>query len=585
MKLSSVGFLFVLSQFLAYSAQSQDFAAKTECLPNDPACSVCVRGVLEQTRRPGLDLTTAFKHYGMRTGRSRSGGVFTRHIQGVARLSDVDRDGVRIGRFILTDNIDNPLSGGNFQTGLSYGEIRTGGELDSIFSHNELRRVATPSINAAYAHPGGAQAHGSTVAIAMEQGPSHSPAAVFFMVSDPNGTPEIVNVLELDGSNGEGHLAHTHALAAGFTTLSTGHYLAAVAGRAPSREFLGMWFYISNSPVLSSSTTWRYVGDWQPECLYSEDASRLDECLGGANNIALVNDCAGSMFLIALNGSAATPGGDEQWIQVYRLVINAGRVSLAFEQSQFDRLSNIPVTNPSYRWSGSVSVLDNGGLAVFNTERRTNERNNRFVDGNIYLSERAALATCEQFPVLYEHNSFRGERYAVTRTEDNLHRFDWGRKISSACVPANWAVTLYWDRNRQGEPLYLEGPTVIRNMNSDRPGGRDWDNETSSVELNRSPGVPIRCRVPTLYRHNNFNGRTAPVTTSIEDLHEAPHRLGDSSSVCVPSGWSITLFEHKRSGGRSLQIDGPKEYYDLNRERPNNGNWDNKASSVEIDRP
>ena len=54
------------------------------------------------------------------------------------------------------------------------------------------------------------------------------------------------------------------------------------------------------------------------------------------------------------------------------------------------------------------------------------------------------------------------------------------------------------------------------------------------------------------------------------------------SSVCVPAGVTLELFEHVDFGGEAIRIDGPFEINDLALTSPDRVHWGDKFSSARL---
>lgn len=190
---------------------------------------------------------------------------------------------------------------------------------------------------------------------------------------------------------------------------------------------------------------------------------------------------------------------------------------------------------------------------------------------------------CGDAPVLYSDDGFRGRSLTISQDVSDLHRLGMGDDASSVCVPFGWRVILYRDSDYRGSYLELRGPTEIADLKRDRPNGSDWGDEISSVRVyrpSRRGGRYTDCRVPTLFGDDDFDGRAVTVDRSIPDLH----RLGvgdQASSICVPSGWVIIVYEDTNYRGQSLEIRGPDSVADLKRDRPGGSDWGDRISSVE----
>ena len=193
---------------------------------------------------------------------------------------------------------------------------------------------------------------------------------------------------------------------------------------------------------------------------------------------------------------------------------------------------------------------------------------------------------CDRFPVLYADDTFRGRTFSLERSVRNLHDAGFGDTASSICVPINWMVTLYEDTDFRGLTLVLDGPYRIADLARDQPEGGNWGDRISSAEVFfRQPdsGEPRCDRTPALFADDSFRGKRVDVSQSISDLHS--RGLGDNvSSLCVPWGWEITVFEDKGFSGGSLEIPGPATIGDLKRDQPGGTSWGDRISSVRVDR-
>jgi hypothetical protein len=89
--------------------------------------------------------------------------------------------------------------------------------------------------------------------------------------------------------------------------------------------------------------------------------------------------------------------------------------------------------------------------------------------------------------------------------------------------------------------------------------------------------------MPALYVDHHYAGRrkSYPAGTVADNLHTDGN--GDTfSSVCVPAGFTLKVFEHINQGGRSLTLVGPVEILDLKRDRPSGEDWGDRISSLSV---
>ncbi|MCP3978724.1 MAG: beta/gamma crystallin family protein [bacterium] len=87
--------------------------------------------------------------------------------------------------------------------------------------------------------------------------------------------------------------------------------------------------------------------------------------------------------------------------------------------------------------------------------------------------------------------------------------------------------------------------------------------------------------VPILWVHDTFRGSCLQLWRSIPGFKSLDFN-DEASSVTVPRGWTVILYEHTGYEGRTLTLTGPGDISDLKRDRPNGQNWGDTISSVKV---
>lgn len=89
---------------------------------------------------------------------------------------------------------------------------------------------------------------------------------------------------------------------------------------------------------------------------------------------------------------------------------------------------------------------------------------------------------------------------------------------------------------------------------------------------------------PIVWEHDTYGGRCLKLPVSRPGFKN--YDFNDvASSVCVPAGWKVVLYEHTNFEGNHLSITGPARIADLKRDRPNGKDWGDKVSSAEVFAP
>jgi len=143
---------------------------------------------------------------------------------------------------------------------------------------------------------------------------------------------------------------------------------------------------------------------------------------------------------------------------------------------------------------------------------------------------------------LFKHRDFRGARQWLKPGRydiQSLKRRIGNDRLSSLKIPRGWKVTLYEHAGFRGRMTIVEGNA--RNL-------RHFDNTTSSIVVSKT-------RAPkkvTAFEHNDFKGRRIHLALgryTISDLRGVGNDM--ISSLRVPAGWEVVLFEHANFRGRT----------------------------------
>ncbi len=195
-----------------------------------------------------------------------------------------------------------------------------------------------------------------------------------------------------------------------------------------------------------------------------------------------------------------------------------------------------------------------------------------------FRREQQSNRSCNNNPTIFQHVDFQGEQYQVTRPIHDLSRIRFNDEISSICVPRGWTMTVYEHANYQGRSLTIKGQGSLRDLRYDTPDGRDWNDRISSISFGRGDEINRICEdAPIIFQHVDFEGREYRLTDSIHDLSRI--RFNDEiSSICVPKGWSLIVYQHANYQGNSLRISGEQYIRNISQYR----NWNDQISSIKV---
>jgi hypothetical protein len=143
-------------------------------------------------------------------------------------------------------------------------------------------------------------------------------------------------------------------------------------------------------------------------------------------------------------------------------------------------------------------------------------------------------------------------------------------------------VTLYEHSHKKGESLTLDSDAQNLADYPMKPSGTSWNDQVSSITVE---GSNPQGELPVFYGNIEYT-KGWPHDWSMElqpgEYKSLPSGFPNDqlSSVDVPSGFIVTLYEHSNLEGRKLVLDVPGDS-DLT-DDDMFVTWDNQTSSIEI---
>merc|ERR1712096_235528 len=135
-----------------------------------------------------------------------------------------------------------------------------------------------------------------------------------------------------------------------------------------------------------------------------------------------------------------------------------------------------------------------------------------------------------------------------------------------------------WLRNRRCKARYIRRIRHLRCMRNRRCKAK-W-----LRSIKRMKGNSNR-RYPTFYQHCNFRGYKKSLTRSTNWVRRVRIKNDDLSSIVVPRGWVVTVYQHAHYKGRKMTIVGPKKVSCLVRNKMNrHRTWNDQISSIAVHR-
>ena len=228
----------------------------------------------------------------------------------------------------------------------------------------------------------------------------------------------------------------------------------------------------------------------------------------------------------------------------------------------FDAQSIMNYCNTQWNNNGNLSASDIAGVQFWYGPSQSS--------GNPWLPD------CRVNAVLYTDNNFAGKSLMISGTMDELAEAGFNDRASSLCVPAGMILKAYTDWGFSGTAVTFRGPTLVRAL----PGQNDKFSSVQLIDARTNDvlfDAPPNCASQAVVFEDSFfrKGRIV-VGSSLPDLTKV--NFNDKiSSVCVPAGHSVTLFQDINFKGQSVTFAGPAFRTNLK-----TMGWNDSVSSIKF---
>ncbi|KNY27067.1 beta/gamma crystallin-related protein [Pseudobacteroides cellulosolvens] len=164
--------------------------------------------------------------------------------------------------------------------------------------------------------------------------------------------------------------------------------------------------------------------------------------------------------------------------------------------------------------------------------------------------------TASQFPKIYKHGDYQGYNVALAPGKYTLTQLNnigvENDDISSIVIPSGYTAYLYEDDNFGG---------TVKTLTSDV-------NSLASIDFNdKLSSLEIVSELPTVYQDINHDGYAvtlAPGKYTLAQLENLGISNDDLSSIEVPDGYTVYLYQHDNFGGEvKTLIDDEADFRNL----------------------
>jgi hypothetical protein len=518
-------------------AEPGDLRGYTGCSWGSDECNPCVPNVILAVY--------SLRQYGDIMGFHMNGYPdvnSSNHWQGIQRLAGDNSDYMIVSR--------SHSSTGAFAVVRMYSREDDGERFRSnrLERNTDVQDTAPPSsdgivhyeaIDSDYDHAGGVQTIGNWVAIPLEG--SHSGAnakVVFYDLSNPTSpirAPYEVVVPSEDAGT------------ASVTKLSDGTYLLVVGGKDANP----LWFYISEGTTLASDPNFQLKDTWHKG---EQDSEIGDWNWGAYQNINIVNQCDGTMYLIGLHNDSPVGLGDD-WIDVYRLEVDSntydvGLVKVAMrhvysdwggvpKQCNLDAAAGVYI-DPEGRLIVYATEHDNDGpLAGDPTCTNGPDCSVKFMEFRNQFWPTSCQGISNAWVELYSDRDWSGRGLMIDFADRDLETYDnfehvegFNDKTSSAawCLPSGFRYVLFEDDHYRGDTVELYGDVGLNQISDFDDIGFGDDTSSGRFE-GESEGEWYPVLAPRIW-----DGSGGPLEAS-----GSPYLI--AGDICVPSGNELTIHQ------------------------------------------
>lgn len=242
----------------------------------------------------------------------------------------------------------------------------------------------------------------------------------------------------------------------------------------------------------------------------------------------------------------------------------------------YDISSVMNYCNPKAENDANLSPHDIAGL--------------QFWYGPVSPSGTPWMPDCRLNIVFWQDIQFAGRAAIIRGSMQELGVENFNDLASSLCIPSGYELTVYEDNYFEGKSRTWHGPAIIIDLTKElAEQDVDWNDRISSLKLVQYLGnteiyeAQHECQTQALvFADWHFRGPSMTVSTDIPDLTSSAWDQNGSyndrvTSLCVPKGKTLTLYEHINYEGTSLAIRGPTFIQTLN-----DRGWNDRISSLKI---
>jgi uncharacterized protein YkwD len=174
----------------------------------------------------------------------------------------------------------------------------------------------------------------------------------------------------------------------------------------------------------------------------------------------------------------------------------------------------------------------------------------------------------ESAVTIYEQENYKGASKSFKLGRYNLQDLGIGNdRLSSLKIPEGWRVRLFEHADFKGKFKDFTNSTAFV--------GADWNDKASSLVIEPNYNVPTNTNLVTIYQHSDYKGASKSFKLGKYNLQDLGIGNDQLSSLKVPQGWRVRLYEHADFRGKFKDFTSSTAFA--------GADWNDKTSSIIVE--
>ena len=194
------------------------------------------------------------------------------------------------------------------------------------------------------------------------------------------------------------------------------------------------------------------------------------------------------------------------------------------------------------------------------------------------ISRETFYTTPGRVATIYADCNYSGQSQTLSPGDYDMARIQLPNdSISSIRVPAGMRVRLFENSGFGGRSLDVTSDTSCLTGMRWGNSQQTWNDYVSSIRVEDLPNLAA-----TIYADCNYSGQSQTLSPGDYDMARIQLPNDSISSIRVPAGLRVQLFEHAGFGGRSLEVTSDTSCLTNQRWGNRRQTWNDYVSSIKV---